>query len=525
MHRRDALVALGLGVASAVTAALTRTVQVEMVGDQKPMWMYLVFSALLAVPLAWRRRWPIPVMLATSAIYIVGGQIGAVEVTVSQVMLFLAFYSVGAWCADRRRATLSRLVVVIAMGTWLLVSAVQGFSTPETGEFGVQAYFSWLAVQLVINAGYFGGAWVFGDRSWQQALEREALERAQAEVRAQQAQLTEQAIALERLRIARELHDVVAHHVSAMGIQAGAARRLLVRDPDRAAVALRSVEESAREAIAELGTMVGALRSKDEGDAPMPTLADLGDLIRAAGDIATITQEMVGEPRPLSPAVELTLYRVAQESLTNVRKHAGAGANADIRLRYLAEAVEIEISDDGGGARASARPPGSVLGQRGMRERVAAVGGTLELGPQAARRLPRPRAHPRAEGAGRGSPHSHRAADQRRGGTMTRILLVDDQALVRAGFRIILETGGRHRGGRRGGRRRAAPSSSAERLRPDVVCMDVQMPAMDGLEATRRIVARTRAARAVLILTTFDRDDYLFAALEAGASGFLLKNA
>lgn len=166
-----------------------------------------------------------------------------------------------------------------------------------------------------------------------------------------------------------------------MGIQAGAARRLLDRDPDRAATALRSVEESAREAIAELGTMVGALRSTDESDAPMPTLADLADLVRAAGEDGSVHREVVGEPRPLSPAVELTLYRVAQESLTNVRKHAGPGARADVRLRYLQDAVEIEIADDGGGVRAG-RAPGLGVGQTGMRERVAAVGGTIEIGPK-----------------------------------------------------------------------------------------------------------------------------------------------
>src|SRR5690606_41761672 len=95
------------------------------------------------------------------------------------------------------------LATVLAMAVWLLASAIRGFYSPETGEYGVQAFFSWFVIQVMVNAAYFAGAWVFGDRSWQQAVEREALERAQAEVRAQQAQLTEQAISLERLRIAR----------------------------------------------------------------------------------------------------------------------------------------------------------------------------------------------------------------------------------------------------------------------------------------------------------------------------------
>lgn len=379
--RRDALLAAGLAVAGAFIAVLTRTVQQGMYGEQQPAWMFVLFSVLLAAPLAWRRRAPVAAMLACSAIYLAGARLEAVELTVSQVVLFLAFYSVGAWSTDRRRANVSRLVVVVVMALWLVLAAVEGFYEPETGEYGVQAYLSLLAVQVAVNAAYFAGAWVFGNRSWQQALEREALERAQAEVRAQQAQLTEQAISLERLRIARELHDVVAHHVSAMGIQAGAARRTLERDPERAAAALRSVEDSARTAIAELATMVGALRSTEETDAPMPTLADLPDLIRAAREHGPVELDVVGEPREVSPVVELTVYRVVQESLTNVRKHATPTARTDVRLRYLPDAVEIEISDDGAGSLAH-RAPGLGVGQTGMRERVAAVGGTIEMGPK-----------------------------------------------------------------------------------------------------------------------------------------------
>lgn len=379
--RRDALLALALGLASAFIAVLTHTVQTQMSGSQRPAWMFVVCSLVLALPLVWRRRAPMTSMVVGSALYIVAATIGAMELTVSQVVLFLAFYSVGAWSEQRRRAFVVRLLVVVGMAVWLLVTAIDGFYSPETGELGVQAYFAWLTIQVAVNAAYFGGAWVFGDRSWDQALEREALERAQAEVRAQQALLTEQAISLERLRIARELHDVVAHHVSAMGIQAGAARRMLQRDPDRASTALRSVEDSARAAIAELGTMVGALRSAGESDAPMPTLADLPDLLRAAREHGSVDHAVVGDPRPVSPAVELTIYRVVQEALTNVRKHAGPAARADVRLRYRPTSLEIEIADDGTGASSSAAP-GLGVGQTGMSERVAAVGGTLEMGPK-----------------------------------------------------------------------------------------------------------------------------------------------
>ncbi|GAB2605792.1 sensor histidine kinase [Pseudactinotalea suaedae] len=379
MLRADALTALALAFVGAFVAVLVWTAEIQPI--EQPLWMAMMFSVLIAIPLAWRRRLPVVAMVGSSAAYMVGGELGAMELTVSQVVVFLAFYSVGAWCADRRLAFRSRMVLVVVMAIWLVSSGIRGFYSPETGEYGVQAFFSLFMVQVLVNAAYFSGGWVFGDRSWQQAVERETLERAQAEVRAQQAQLTEQAISLERLRIARELHDVVAHHVSAMGIQAGAARRMLTRDPERATTALRAVEDSARTAIAELGTMVGALRSRDESDAPMPTLADLRDLVAAARAHGPVDVEIVGEPRQLSPAIELTAYRVVQEALTNTRKHAGAGARADVRVRYLDDALEVEIADDGAQARTS-RAPGLGVGQTGMKERVAAMGGTIEMGPK-----------------------------------------------------------------------------------------------------------------------------------------------
>lgn len=379
MLRRDAALAVALGLGGGFIAVLTKSAQIFQV--DRAAWQLIIASILLAAPLMWRRRLPSYALLATSVVYIAALQLSAIELTVSQVVLFLSFYSVGAWEPNRRRAMVVRAVVVVAMAVTLLISAISGFYDPETGEYGVQAYFSLLTIQVAVNAAYFVGAWFFGDRSWQQALERERLERAQAEIRAQQAQLTEQAISLERLRIARELHDVVAHHVSAMGIQAGAARRVLDRDPESAASALRSVEASARAAISELGTMVGALRSQDDGDAPMPRLVDVRDLVAASREHVRVEYEVVGTSRPLSAAVELTAYRVIQEALTNVRKHAGAGARADVRLRYLDDALEVEVGDDGHGSRMGAAT-GLGVGQTGMRERVTAVGGTIEMGPK-----------------------------------------------------------------------------------------------------------------------------------------------
>lgn len=379
MVRRDALVALALGVSGALLGVLMKVAQGEAMA-QTPSAALILASLVIAIALIWRRRYPTAAAIAVTVLYGVFMELEILEFTVSQIVLFLPFYSLGAWEHHRRRAWWTRLVIVVAMAIWLVYGAIRGFSSPETGELGVQAYFSFLAVQVALNAAYFSAGWVFGDRTWQQSLEQQQLRDAHAEIRAQQVQITEQAVAMERVRIARELHDVVAHHVSTMGIQAGAARRVLTTDSERAGAALRSVEQSARSAIAELGMIVGALRGKDDGDAPMPTLADLPALIAASREHGSTTFHEVGERFTLSPIVELTAYRVVQEALTNVRKHAGLAATADVRIRYLDQALEVEVSDNGHGAVTAV--PGLGVGHTGMKERVAAVGGTIEIGPK-----------------------------------------------------------------------------------------------------------------------------------------------
>lgn len=344
-------------------------------------WVALC-SALLALPVLTRRRWPAASAVVMSAGYILLGTFVGIELYASQVMLFLTFYAVGAWDPHRRRAFFTRLVIAVAMGVWLVSAAVQGFYDPEFGERGVNAYLSLLGIQLATNIAYFSAAWYFGNRAWQQAIEREELERAHAEIRDQQDQLRRNAVELERMRIARELHDVVAHHVTAMGIQAAAGRRLITRDPDAAEAQLKGVEGSAREAIAELQSMVRTLRSGDDADERTPTLEDLDGLIEQARQRGQQVHLNRVEHLPeLSPAAELTVYRVIQEALTNARKHAGPLATVDVRLRGRPDRVEVEVSDTGRGQPAG-RPLGIGMGVQGMRERLGSVGGTLEAGPR-----------------------------------------------------------------------------------------------------------------------------------------------
>jgi signal transduction histidine kinase len=189
------------------------------------------------------------------------------------------------------------------------------------------------------------------------------------------------AVAAERGRIARELHDVVAHCVSVMVIQAGAAEDLLDRDPGGARRPLRAVQDTGQQAVAELGRMLGLLRGGGAPDslAPQPGVAQLPELVaqvRAAG--LPVEYDVVGTPQELPAGIDVTLYRLAQEALTNVLKHA-RGARATVVLRYAEAAVQLAVRDDG---RSAATESSQGHGLIGMHERVLLYGGTLTAGPQ-----------------------------------------------------------------------------------------------------------------------------------------------
>ena len=192
-----------------------------------------------------------------------------------------------------------------------------------------------------------------------------------------------EAAVAERARIARDLHDVIAHSVSVMVVQAAAAAEVVRADPEQAAVALRHVQDTGRSALTEMGALLGILREHGDeiGMAPQPGLADLDGLVEQARLAGQIVQLRVdGRPVALSPGVELSIYRVVQEALTNTRKHSAA-ASSVVSIRYAADRVLVEITDDGTPVRGGY---GGNHGIVGMRERVAVYGGTLNAGPAAA---------------------------------------------------------------------------------------------------------------------------------------------
>jgi signal transduction histidine kinase len=394
-YRHDLVLAIVLAVATAASVVLYR---ITGWGEGAPWWGSVLWVLAMSLPLAARRRWPEIVALVASVAFVVGAMTEVGEALFSNISLFIAIYTVGAWGRSRLRANVVRGVIVVGMFAWLFWGLVIGSLTPEgvpelAREGGViSPYLAFGFINVLTNLLYFGGAWYFGDSAYRSARSRAELLQRTAELATERERSRAQAVAIERLRIARELHDVVAHHVSVIGVQAGAARRVFAKDPDAASASLSAIESSAREAVDELHGLLGTLRGDEEPAAESTStrgLDRIAELVEESTEAGVPTSlAVVGEPREVSPVIGLSAYRIAQESLTNVRKHAGAAANADVRVRWSDDAVEVEVANTG-----SSHAPevgsghethgANGLGQLGMRERVAAAGGTIELGPRA----------------------------------------------------------------------------------------------------------------------------------------------
>lgn len=317
--------------------------------------------AIGTLPLAWRRRWPLAVTAIVGVSLLLGAvvQIGA-ESLAQLVALLVALYSVGA-LVEMPRATAA---LPYAYGC----AVVSVIAADQSGGSDL------LFAALVVVAPWAVGRLV--RRLGRQAGELE--DRAERLAREQELRARE-AAAAERHRIARELHDIVAHSVSVMVVQSGGAEELLDSSPERAREALRSVRETGQQALVEMRRMVGLLRlegDRPEGLAPQPRMAQLEELVaqaRAAGLPTELRVE--GRPRSLPPGVDLSGFRIVQEALTNARKHAGE-ASARIAVRWTEDSVELEVVDDGRGA----ADAGGGHGLVGMRERAALFGGVVHAG-------------------------------------------------------------------------------------------------------------------------------------------------
>jgi len=378
----DAAIAVLLLGCAVVTIRLTATPS-----HDGPLWFTIGWTVGITVPLALRRQYPAAVSIIVTVVFLIGQLSVQPEPLVSQIAPFIALYTVGAWSRNRRRALVVRVSLVVAFVV-LLVGVAVSAPTRLPAQIGNLSPSATLGLAALSSTLYLAAAVAFGETAWRSARRRTALEVRTLELQQERRRTAEQAVILERLRIARELHDVIAHHVSVICLQAGAARWVLDTDPGKAVEPLLAIEHNARQAVSELHGMLVTLRAEDAPDGPASASSTLGidqipNLIDEAERAGAPTAWSVsGEPQQLPPATAMTLYRVAQEALTNVRKHAGSGAQTEVRLQYQTDALELVIRDFGGSGDVSPAE-GSGLGQRGMRERVAAVGGRLEAGPSA----------------------------------------------------------------------------------------------------------------------------------------------
>jgi signal transduction histidine kinase len=365
----DAFIAFGLtGLALLTIAGGARDL-----GSYDPLSLVLLVTTTL--PLIVRRRWPMAVFIVTFGATMAHAAL-AREALNSTLGFLIALYTVGEY-ESRRRSALAALVAAISVGILISIRA----PLPAALSGLVQTELSILAT------------WVLGTWARDRRRQIETAEMRAARLEQEREERDRRAVAEERERIARELHDVVTHHVSVIVIQAGAAERALDRRPADARAAIEAIDQTARQALADMRRMLGILgratpgavpaEGGDRDLAPMPGLDRLGELIdhvRAAG--MPVELSVAGERRPLDPGIELSAYRIVQEALTNALRHA-PGGRARVAVGYRPASLDIQVDDDGGTVVPGAPAPtaGSGRGLIGMRERVSVFGGEFEAAP------------------------------------------------------------------------------------------------------------------------------------------------
>lgn len=364
---------------------------------EAPLWQQWLFTALPGLFLLTRRRWPLVTVSLASLVY---WGIATVEPLMAsllstQIVYFLVVLGGVAWARSRRAMLAVYGVILVAMAFWLVWSFAVGqvlsdLVTDQDPEAMIPASVSAALLSGVINIVYFGGAVIGGQVLWRTARQRTHLEEQTTTIRQQAEQLRENAIIEERLRIARELHDVVAHHVSGIGVQAGAARRVLDTDPGAAKGALARIEEGSRDAVTQMRGLLGTLRAGeagggDTGDAhaPEPGLADIADLVAGRGSASLrvdheLVEDSAGDLDAVPGPIGHSLYRTAQEALTNVTRHSTA-QHARVTVRVTDRHAEVEVTDDG---RPRPGSSGTGMGQLGIRERISSHRGSVDIGPR-----------------------------------------------------------------------------------------------------------------------------------------------
>ncbi|MFC9429192.1 histidine kinase [Streptomyces sp. NPDC056987] len=332
----------------------------------------------LSLAVALRRRAPERMLLLVAAVGVAQLVLGVPPGPADFAML-VVIYTVAARGGPRWAPRL-------ALVGGLLAAPLSQLRWPMTEEGIAGRVF--LAVVLTVP---FVLAWVLGDSMRTRSAYFAQLEERATRLEKEREAQAKVAVAAERARIARELHDVVAHNVSVMVVQADGAAYVLDAAPDQAKQALETISTTGRQALAEMRRLLGVLRTGDAKESgeyvPQPDVGQIEDLIenvRAAG--LAVDFKIEGTPRPLPSGVELTAYRIVQEALTNSRKHGGPDVGASVRLVYFDDGLGLLVEDDGRGAAHELYEDGGADGRGhgmiGMRERVGMVGGTLDAGPR-----------------------------------------------------------------------------------------------------------------------------------------------
>jgi signal transduction histidine kinase len=334
-------------------------------GWQEPRWHEVVWTALSCMPLAFRSRWPLGVALFTLA-----GD--------------LTLMAVASHISPTPAASLIALYTLALLGTrrtaWTVGVAA---AVAITGVYAATHAESLVAGTSLLRFDFAIAATALG-RAVRSRRENLAAARARVE-RAERMQEVEarRRVTEERVRIARDLHDVVAHHITLVNAQAGVAHHLMRANPEQAYEALAHIKENSRAALDELRTTVGLLRQPDDAPgsrAPIPRLADLDILLggfEASGLSVSVTR--TGDPSPPAPATDLTAYRIIQEALTNTHKHASV-SRASVVLDYGVRSLRVTVTDDG--RPGAPKGAGTGHGLIGMHERATAIGGTVTAGPR-----------------------------------------------------------------------------------------------------------------------------------------------
>ncbi|MEW2293711.1 sensor histidine kinase [Streptomyces sp. NPDC006743] len=337
----------------------------------------LAVSAVLSVVVALRRRMPEKMVLlaaATGAAQLVLD----IETTVGDFAMLVIIYTVAAIGA--------RWASRFALAGGMSAATLAQIRWPEqhSSAAGNVAIAIFTTVPFVL-------AWVLGDSMRTRRAYFAQLEERAARLEKEREAQAKVAVAAERARIARELHDVVAHNVSVMVVQADGAAYVMDAAPDQARKALETISSTGRQALAEMRRLLGVLRTGEHQEGgeyvPQPNAEQIEDLVeQCRGSGLPVDFRVEGTPRPLPSGVELTAYRIVQEALTNTRKHGGPNAGASVRLVYFDDGLGLLVEDDGKGAPHELYEEGGADGQGhgliGMRERVGMVGGTLDAGPR-----------------------------------------------------------------------------------------------------------------------------------------------